>query len=72
MTSSLIKSSYCPVVSRKKILGNRVDDDNDENQIEWYDETGVDEEETGHIDDDESEMDTSQDEEQTEFVEKKL
>jgi hypothetical protein len=34
------------------------------------DETGVDEEETGHMYDDESEMDTSQDDEQIEFVER--
>ncbi|CAF3546087.1 unnamed protein product [Adineta steineri] len=45
------------------------DDDNDEHETEWLDETGVDEEETGHIDDDESEMDTSQDDEQIEYVE---
>jgi hypothetical protein len=46
------------------------DDDNDEQETEWLDETGVDEEETGHIDDDESEMDTSQDDEQIEYVER--
>jgi hypothetical protein len=47
------------------------DDDNDEHETEWLDETGVDEEETGHIDDDESEMDTSQDDEQIEYVERR-
>jgi hypothetical protein len=46
------------------------DDDNDEQETEWLDETGVDEEEIGHIDDDESEMDTSQDDEQIEYVER--
>jgi hypothetical protein len=46
------------------------DDDNDEQETEWLDETGVDEEETGHMYDDESEMDTSQDDEQIEFVER--
>jgi hypothetical protein len=45
------------------------DDDNDEHETEWLDETGVDEEEIGHVDDDESEMDTSQDDEQIEYVE---
>ncbi|CAF2644910.1 unnamed protein product [Rotaria sp. Silwood2] len=47
------------------------DDDNDEHETEWLDETGVDEEETGHMDDDESEMDTSQDDEQIEYVERR-
>ncbi|UJR35873.1 hypothetical protein I4U23_028616 [Adineta vaga] len=47
------------------------DDDNDEHETEWLDETGVDEEETGHIDDDESEMDISQDEEQIDYVERR-
>ena len=42
------------------------DDEHDEHETEWLDETGVDEEEVGHVDDDESEMDTSQDEEQHE------
>jgi hypothetical protein len=44
----------------------------DEHETEWLDEAGVDEEETGHInDDDESEMETSQDEEQMEFIERR-
>jgi hypothetical protein len=47
------------------------DDDNDENETEWFDETGVDEEENGHIDDDESEMDISQEDEQIEYIERK-
>jgi hypothetical protein len=47
------------------------DDDNDEHETEWLDETGVDEEETGHMDDDESEMDTSQDDEQIEYIERR-
>lgn len=47
------------------------DDDNDEHETEWLDETNVDEEETGHIDDDESEMDTSQDDEQIEYNERR-
>jgi hypothetical protein len=46
-------------------------DDDDEQETEWLDETGVDEEEIGHIDDDESEMDTSQDDEQIEYVERR-
>ncbi|CAF3187051.1 unnamed protein product [Rotaria socialis] len=47
------------------------EDDNDEPETEWLDEAGVDEEETGHMDDDESEMDTSQDDEQVEYVERR-
>ena len=47
------------------------DDDHDEQETEWLDETGVDEEESGHIDDDESEMDTSQDDEQIEYVQRR-
>ena len=50
-----------------------VDDDNDEDESEWLDETGADEEEeTGHMDDDESEMDTSQDDEQIEYLERRI
>lgn len=47
------------------------EDENDEPENEWFDETGVDEEETGHMDDDESEMETSQDEEQTEYTDRR-
>ncbi|CAF1642048.1 unnamed protein product [Adineta ricciae] len=57
-----------PVVQLEMDMG---DDDNDEHDAEWLDETGADEEETGHMDDDESEMDTSQDEEQVDFVERR-
>ena len=45
------------------------DDEHDEHETEWLDETGVDEEDVGHIDDDESEMDTSQDDEQHDYIE---
>lgn len=45
------------------------DDDHDEHETEWLDETGVDEEDAGHIDDDESEMDTSHDDEQHDYIE---
>lgn len=41
------------------------EEDNDEQEPEWLDE-----EETGHIDDDESEMETNQDDEQMEFIER--
>jgi hypothetical protein len=46
-----------------------IDDEHDEQETEWLDETGVDEEEVGHVDDDESEMDTSQDDEQHDYIE---
>lgn len=46
------------------------DDDNDEHETEWLDENGVDEEETGHMDD-ESEMDASQEDEQMECAERR-
>ena len=41
----------------------------DEHETEWYDETAADEEEMAHLDDDELEMDTSQDEDQQDPIE---
>ena len=47
----------------------QLDMPDDEPETEWLDETGGDEEEPNPMDDDESEMDTSQDDEQIECAE---